>query len=63
MSADPAVKGTEVSVQSLNGQVELSGFVGTQTAKERAGPIAASTPGVTQIHDDIIVQQPAPTGK
>ena len=36
--SDPDVKGTQVEVQALNGTVQLSGFVDSQTAKDRAGP-------------------------
>src|SRR5262245_60422772 len=48
---DSTVKGTEVNVQALNGVVQLSGFVDSQAAKERAGQIAASTRGVVQVHN------------
>src|SRR5438105_784832 len=34
---DPIVKGTQVEVNSLNGVVQLSGFVDTAEAKDRAG--------------------------
>ncbi len=56
---DPTVKGTQVEVQSLNGVVELSGFVDSQAAKERAGQIAASTPGVAKVYNNLIL----PTGR
>src|SRR5436853_1676438 len=59
MYADPVVKGTEVKVQSLNGVVQLSGFVDSQAGKDRAGQIAASTPGVVQVHNDLLL----PTGR
>jgi hyperosmotically inducible protein len=57
--ADPTVKGTEVKVQSLNGVVELSGFVDSEAAKERAGQIAAETPGVAKVYNNLIL----PTGR
>ena|SRR5579859_1454502 len=56
---DPLVKGSEVKVQSLRGVVELSGFVENQQARERAGQIAASTPGVAQVYNNLLV----PTGR
>jgi len=43
------VKGTQVEVNSLNGVVQLSGFVDTPEAKDRAGQIASSTKGVVQV--------------
>lgn len=56
---DPATKGTEVEVQSLRGVVQLSGFVDNQAAKNRAGEIAASTPGVVQVYNNLLL----PTGR
>ncbi len=56
---DPLVKGSEVKVQSLRGVVELSGFVENQQARERAGQIAAATPGVAQVYNNLLV----PTGR
>jgi hyperosmotically inducible protein len=64
MYSDPVVKGTEVGVTVLNGQVQLSGFVDTADAKNRAGQIASSTHGVTKVFNNIVVgTQPAPTGR
>jgi hyperosmotically inducible protein len=57
--SDPVVKGTEVDVSSLNGVVQLSGFVDSQAAKNRAGQIAASTPGVVDVHNNLLL----PTGR
>jgi osmotically-inducible protein OsmY len=57
--ADRATKGTEVEVQSLRGVVQLSGFVDNQEAKNRAGEIAASTPGVVQVYNNLLL----PTGR
>jgi len=56
---DPVVKGTQVEVQSLNGVVQLSGFVDSPEAKDRAGQIASSTPGVVQVHNNLLL----PTGR
>ena len=57
--ADPVTKGTEIEVQSLRGSVQLSGFVDNQSAKNRAGEIAASTPGVIQVYNNLLL----PTGR
>jgi len=59
MYKDPMVKGTEVSVTTMNGVVQLSGFVDTPEARERAGQIARSIPGVTDVHNDLFL----PTGR
>ena len=56
---DPSVNATELKVTALNGEVQLSGFVDSQTAKERAGQIAASTPGVVKVDNNLIL----PTGR
>jgi osmotically-inducible protein OsmY len=57
--ADPVTKGTEIEVQSLRGVVQLSGFVDNQAARNRAGEIAASTPGVAQVYNNLLL----PTGR
>ena len=56
---DPVVKGTQVEVNSLNGVVQLSGFVDTAEAKDRAGQIASSTKGVVQVYNNLVL----PTGR
>jgi osmotically-inducible protein OsmY len=56
---DSVTKGTEIKVQSLQGVVQLSGFVDSQAAKERAGQIASSTPGVVQVYNNLLL----PTGR
>ena len=64
MYGDPAVKGSEVAVNVLNGQVQLSGFVDTPQARQRAEEIASSTPGVARVYNNIIVgTAPTPTGR
>ncbi len=57
--ADPSVKGTEVKVTSLNGVVQLSGFVDSQQAKDRAAQIASSVPGVVKVYNNLLL----PTGR
>ncbi len=48
-----------MEVNSLNGVVQLSGFVDTAEAKDRAGQIASSTKGVVQVYNNIVL----PTGR
>ena len=57
--SDPTTKGTEIEVQSLRGVVQLSGFVDNQAARNRAGEIAATTPGVVQVYNNLLL----PTGR
>ena len=59
MYADKVVKGTQVEVKSLNGVVQLSGFVDSQEARDRATQIASSTKGVVQVYNNILL----PTGR
>jgi len=56
---DHDVKGTEVKVTSLNGIVQLSGFVDTELARQRAEEIARSVPGVIEVHNNLLL----PTGR
>jgi len=59
MYADKLVKGTQVEVKSLNGVVQLSGFVDSPEARDRATQIASSTKGVLQVYNNILL----PTGR
>jgi osmotically-inducible protein OsmY len=59
MYKDPVVKGTQVEVQCLNGEVQLSGFVDSEDAKQRAAEIAQSTTGVVGVHNNLLL----PTGR
>ena len=56
---DKLVKGTQVEVNSLNGVVQLSGFVDSADAKARAGEIASNTKGVVQVYNNLLL----PTGR
>ena len=54
--ADPDVKGTEVKVETVNGAVQLSGFVLSRAEAERAADIAARVNGVNRVINDIVVR-------
>ncbi len=56
---DPDVKGTEVNVHTMKGVVQLSGFVDSEQAKDRAGEIARSVPGVVDVQNNLLL----PTGR
>ena len=56
---DSLVKGTQVKVTTMRGIVQLSGFVDSEQAKDRAGEIARSVPGVVDVHNDLVL----PTGR
>src|SRR5262245_27910254 len=55
---DNDVKGNQIQVNSLNGVIQLTGFVASQVEKDRAGQIAASTPGVVRVFNNLLL----PTG-
>jgi len=68
MFAEPQLKNASVQVASNNGEVTLSGTVLSDAAHLAAYKIAAGTPGVTKVNDQVTVgsadapasQQPAP---
>lgn len=53
---DKQTSGTAISVETLNGTVQLSGFAKSQTEKDRAGQIAAATKGVREVRNNLIVR-------
>jgi hyperosmotically inducible periplasmic protein len=53
---DPNVKMSQVGVETMKGEVQLTGFVDSQQAKARAGEIARSVNGVKQVHNNIVVR-------
>jgi hypothetical protein len=61
LKAEPLLKDSRVTVQSQNGVVQLSGEIESIAAKERAGLVGASVPGIVQVKNDLLVR-PRPTG-
>lgn len=53
---DRAVNGQDIYVSTYQGRVELTGYVASQQEKDRAGLIASSEPGVTRVHNDLVVR-------
>jgi len=53
---DSQVKGTQVNVTTLNGAVQLSGFVESQPEKDRAGELARQIEGGHQVYNNLVVQ-------
>src|SRR5512144_291979 len=47
---------TQIDIETYKGVVQLSGFVDTPEAKNRAGTVAASVSGVKQVRNNIIVK-------
>ena len=56
LRSDPVVKGTPVNVNTIQGVVQLSGFVQNEAQKERAAQIAQQIKGVRAVSNDIVVQ-------
>lgn len=56
MAEDPAVAATSISVETLNGTVQLSGFAKSQAEKNRAESIARETRHVREVRNSIVVR-------
>ena len=56
LAADDFLKSFQISVETFKGTVQLSGFVGSQQAVDKAGEIARSVKGVTSVKNDLIVK-------
>jgi osmotically-inducible protein OsmY len=54
--ADDFLKSFEIGVETRKGIVQLSGFVGSQKAVDKAGEIARSVKGVKSVKNDLIVK-------
>jgi osmotically-inducible protein OsmY len=46
----------QIDVTTLQGEVQLSGFVGSQADKDRAGSVAAGVDGVRKVHNNLVIQ-------
>jgi osmotically-inducible protein OsmY len=55
-AADPAVKATEVQVETFKGTVQLSGFVGSRESARRAVEIARQVKGVKEVHNNTVLK-------
>ena len=53
---DEVIKSFAISVETVKGDVQLSGFVNTQAQKDAAGKDAAGVPNVQRIHNNLIVK-------
>jgi osmotically-inducible protein OsmY len=53
---DKSTGGLSINVDTLNGAVALSGFAKSQNEKDQAGRIAASTKGVREVRNNLIVR-------
>jgi osmotically-inducible protein OsmY len=53
---DPDLNVFQIDVTTLQGEVQLSGFVDSQAAKSRAGSVAGGVDGVRRVHNNIVVR-------
>lgn len=53
---DPAVKLTDVNVETYKGEVQLTGFVKSADEKLRAAELARSVKGVRSVKNDIAIR-------
>ena len=56
LAADDFLKSFQISVETYKGTVQLSGFVDSQKAVDKAGQIARSVKGVKSVKNDLIVK-------
>jgi len=56
LAADDFLRSFEISVETYKGTVQLSGFVNSQKAVNKAGEITRSVKGVTSIKNNLIVK-------
>jgi osmotically-inducible protein OsmY len=56
LAADDFLKSFQIGVETFKGTVQLSGFVASQQAVDKAGKIARSVKGVTSVKNDLVVK-------
>lgn len=56
MQADPLLKETDLRVNSIKGEVTLSGIVTSDAARLEAKKVAAQTPGIVKVNDQMSVE-------
>ena len=56
LAADDFLKSFQIGVETFKGTVQLSGFVGSQQAVDKASEIARSVKGVASVKNDLVVK-------
>ena len=56
LAEDDFLKSFKISVETYKGTVQMSGFVNSQQAVDKAGQIASSVKGVRSVKNDLIVK-------
>ena len=62
MARDRDVSATGVSVETVKGEVRLSGFVNSSAERQRAEAIALQTEGVRSVQNGLVVRSPSAGG-
>ena len=57
LAADDFLKSFQIGVETYKGTVQLSGFVNSQKAVDKAIEIARSVKGVTSVKNDLILKE------
>jgi hyperosmotically inducible protein len=57
LATDPNTSAREIHVNTYKGVVDLSGFVNAPSEIPEARLVASKVPGVTAVHDNLIVKQ------
>jgi osmotically-inducible protein OsmY len=57
LAKDDFLKSFQIGVKTYKGTVQLSGFVASQQAVDKAGEIAHSVKGVTSVENDLKVKK------
>ena len=56
LAADDFLKSFQIGVKTYKGIVQLSGFVASQKAVDKAGEIARSVKGATSVRNNLVVK-------
>jgi osmotically-inducible protein OsmY len=56
LAGDDFLKSFQISVETYKGTVQLSGFVNTQKAVDKAGQIARNVKGVKSLKNNLVVK-------
>jgi hyperosmotically inducible periplasmic protein len=60
--SNKATKATQISVQTVDGVVQLSGFVDSEMARQAAVSTARNIGGVTEVRDRLLIRDAGRTG-
>jgi len=50
---EPSLKSAEINVETFKGTVQLTGFVSSRAATDRAAEVTRGVPGVTSVRNDM----------